>query len=227
MPFRLRMASTSCACIAFAGVTIAQQPVLDLTQRPAAVAEVERPAVRGVVPGTPEVVAGGTAGERRPDVGLSVTLKLDQTIYRWEEPFFYELELVNTSDVSILVPWSLDHPENPTPETEARDAGYRKMRVSLNVVVGDSLWLIADTPERIIGFTSQPNSVRAMKPGDRVVIRGKGRWRLLSETPAANALAAQLPQDVSVRATVALSDRPTIPGPQTSSTAVRVSLQPR
>jgi hypothetical protein len=224
---RLRTVSTAFACTALAAIVAAQQPVLDLTQRPANVAEVERPAVKGVVPGTPEVVRGGTAGESRPAVGLSVVLKLDQTMYRWDDPFLYELELVNSSNASILVPWSLDHPGRPTSERAARGAGYRQMSVSLNVVAGDDLLLIADTPERIVAFTSQPDTVKTLAPGDRVVIRGKGRWRLLSETPAAHALAAQLPRDVSVKAVVSLSDRPTIQGPQGSSTPVQVLLQPR
>ena len=116
----LSAVSTIFACMALAAVVVAQQPVLDLTQRPAAVAEVERPAVNGVVPGTPEVVAGGTAGEPRPTVGLSVVLNLDQTVYRWDEPFLYELELVNSSHASILVPWSLDRPVRPTSEKAAQ-----------------------------------------------------------------------------------------------------------
>ena len=101
------------------------------------------------------------------------------------------------------------------------------MSVSLQVVAGDDLLLIADTPERIVGFTSQPDTVKTLAPGDRVVIRGKGRWRLLSETPAAVHARRTAPaRRVGQSRRIAIRP-PHDPRPAGISTPVQVLLQPR
>ncbi len=225
---RIKSLTIAAALIASDLGVAAQTPTLDLTQRPASVDPSERRIKDGVVAGTPQTVAGGTAGQTTVVASpLIVTLRIDEQVQRWQSPFFYEIELQNASTAPVMVPWSTLTAPPPADIKAARTAGYRRLTVSLVVKVGDDLLLLDDTAEQIVGYRGQPETVRTLEPGERVIVRGKGRWSVLSWPATASRLAAQFPRELTVQAIVSLSDTPATPGPAASSIPTTMLMQGR
>lgn len=191
------------------------RPDLDLTQ------VIREPATEskgqprgGIIMGEPGVVRGGvTSGEPR---SLPLTVRLlsvDPQACSWGQQLTYDIELRNTGDRALALPWSV--------RREDLRAGDER---GLFRVATLSLWLVGPrvtsrallgSVESLYGSPEAPQTMRALLPGQAVTIRATSRC---SANEIASALRKGDTMPLSVRAGVHLSHDPSALGVTATST---------
>lgn len=167
----IRLCGISAAALWLAMPTTAQDvPLLDLTQP---VAEGTSTARRHrtlsyKISNTPK------DGDWPVDVRL---LSFDRAQYREGDPFIAEIEL-HARD-SVVVPWSADATA-VDPQRDYQAPGFRGMILYL----ADGNGMGVESSGRVVGSRLAPESLKALKPGDRVRIRLSGFWSFLPGGPA-------------------------------------------
>lgn len=184
------MKSQSIVFVLALSSALTQVPVLDLTI-PSESTLPTPAATSGVVGG----IVGGFAGTL--PIAISI-VELEDRFYAVGELFEFEVELRNTHDASITIPWSSDRNlVTATPD------GTNLLEAALSLRIQDHEGRQRTaTSVGIFGAAAHPLTTKVLMPNETVRIRALGRWEVLGIE--SYSIFGSLPAPLQVRASFRL-----------------------